>query len=240
MLDANRRPTTTTEERETLDPAGVLDDMESVEELDAEIARVRAREERLALRRLHKAEYFGVRFTNGEFAELFPQAFLDLPRRPSTLSRLERRRDARYADRRARDARRKAVLGGFVVVQCRQKPEVHAAMVPDIREWLLTHRSAEVGEKNVAALEGFFVNPADKGLSAPSRDTKKARTYRLADPARRMSAGVAREREGAWGSRSGRTGAVHRAGAAGRAQQGVADHPGGIDLFLFRPDNNKN
>ena len=31
-------------------------------------------------------------------------------------------------------ARRKALLGGFVVAQCRHKPEVHAAMVPDIRE----------------------------------------------------------------------------------------------------------
>ena len=171
----------TAEERETLDPAGVLDDR-SVEELDVEITRVREREERLALSRLHKAGYFGVRFTNGEFAELFPQAFLDQPRRPSTLSRLERRRDARYAGRRARDARRKALLGGFVVAQCRHKPEVHAAMAPDIREWMLTHRSAEVGEKNVAALAGFLADPADKGLSAPPRDSKKARkkrTHRL-------------------------------------------------------------
>ena len=177
--DPGPRPgTMTAEEREAIDPAGVLDDMESLEELDAEIRRVREREERLALRRLHKAGYFGVRFTNGEFAELFPQAFLDQPRRPSTLSRLERRRDARYAGRRARDARRKALLGGFVVAQCRHKPEVHAAMAPDIREWMLTHRSAEVGERNVAALEGFFADPADKGLTAPPGDSNKARKQR--------------------------------------------------------------
>lgn len=168
----------TAEERETLDPAGVLDDMESLEELDAEIARVREREERLALRRLDNAGYFEVRFTNGEFAELFPKAFLDRPRRPSTPSRLERRRDARYAGRRARDARRKALLGGFVVAQCRHKPEVHAAMAPDIREWMLTHRNAEVGSKNVAALAGFLADPADRGLSAPPRDSKKARKQR--------------------------------------------------------------
>lgn len=165
-----------------LDPAGVLGDQESLDVLDAEIARVRDREERLALRRLHRVGYFRFRWTNGEFAELFAKAFLAEPRRPSTLARLEGRREAQYAGRRARDARRKAILGGFVVAQCRHKPDVHGDLVPDIREWLLSHRSPEVGARNVEALSGFLADPEFKGLVAPPANTKKARrerTHRL-------------------------------------------------------------
>ncbi|MDE0208173.1 MAG: hypothetical protein OXP66_19330 [Candidatus Tectomicrobia bacterium] len=174
--------TMTAEERESLDPAGVLNDQESLQALDAEIARVREREERLALSRLDRAGYFGFRVTNGEFAETFPKAFLTETRRPSTLARLEGRRIAHYAGQRARDARRKALLGGFVVAQCRHKPEVHAAMVPDIRKWLMTHRNAAVGAKNVETLSGFFADAADKGLSGAPTNSKKARkerTHRL-------------------------------------------------------------
>ncbi|MDE0698594.1 MAG: hypothetical protein OXH76_22470 [Boseongicola sp.] len=177
-----RGGTMTQEERERLDPAGVLDDQESLRALDAEIARVREREERLALSRLYRAGYFGFRVTNGEFAERFAKAFLTEARRPSTLARLEGRRVAHYAGQRARDARRKALLGGFLVAQCRHKPEVHAAMVPDIKEWMMTHRNTAVGAKNVETLSGFFADAADKGLSGPPTNSKKARkerTHRL-------------------------------------------------------------
>ena len=83
---------------------------------------------------------------------------------------------------RARDARRKALLGGFLAAQCRHKPKVHAAMDPDIKEWLLSHRSEKVGAKNVEALSGFFADAAHKGLSAPAANSRKARrerTHRL-------------------------------------------------------------
>ncbi len=179
---ATRGAKMTSEERERLDPAGVLDDEESLQALDAEIARVREREERLALWRMDRAGYFGFRVTNGEFAEAFAKAFLAETRRPSTLARLEGRRVAHYAGQRARDARRKALLGGFVVAQCRHKPEIHAAMVPDIKEWMMTHRNTAVGAKNVETLSGFFADAADKGLSGPPTNSKKARkerTHRL-------------------------------------------------------------
>ena len=166
------------EVRETIDPADVLGDLESLDALDAEIGRVREREEKRLLRMARKAGYFHVRIKNAEFDRLFRETFLAEPRRPSTLARLERRRDAHYAGRRARDARRKALLGGFVVAQCRHKPEVHARMVPEIRSWLGTHRNPNVGARNVEALEGFFADPGDKGLSAPLKDSKRARKQR--------------------------------------------------------------
>ena len=165
-------------EREVVDPANVLGDMETLDALDAEIARVREREERRLIRLARKAGFFHVRMKNEEIDALFREPLLAEVRRPSTLARLEGRRDAHYAGHRARDARRKALLGGFVVAQCRHKPEVHAAMVPDVREWLLSHRSEKVGARNVEALSGFFADPAHKGLSAPPANSKRARRER--------------------------------------------------------------
>ena len=171
-----------TETREAIDPADVLGDLESLDALDAEIGRVREREEKRLVRMARKAGYFKVRIKNEEFDRIIRETFPPEARRPSTLAVLERRRDAHYAGRRARDARRKALLGGFVVAQCRHKPEVHARLVREIRTWLGTHRNPNVGARNIEALEGFFGNPAHKGLTAASASSKKARrerTHRL-------------------------------------------------------------
>ena len=167
-----------TREREAIDPANVLGDMEILDALDAEIARVREREEQRLIRLARKAGFFHVRMTNGEIDALFREPLLAEVWRPSTLTRLEGRRDAHYAGHRARDARRKALLGGFVVAQCQRKPDMHAAMVPDIRTWLLSHRSEKVGARNVEALSGFFADPAHKGLSVPPANSKEARRER--------------------------------------------------------------
>ncbi len=169
-------------EPEAIDPANALGDLESLDALDDEIARVRKREERRLIRLARKAGLFHVRMLNHELDDLFREPLLAEARRPSALARLETRRDAHYAGRRAKDARRKALLGGFVVAQCRHKPHFHAAMVPDIREWLLSHRSEKVGARNVEALSGFLADPAHKELSAPPTNSKKARrdrTHRL-------------------------------------------------------------
>ena len=169
-------------EPETVDPADVLGDAKTLDALDADIARARVREERRVIKLARKAGLFHVRIRNEEFERLFREAFMAEPRRPSTLARLEARRDAQYAGRGARDARRKALLGGFLVAQCRHKPDVHARLVPDIRTWLGTHRSPVVGARNIEALEGFFGDPAHEGLAVPSAGTKVARrerTHRL-------------------------------------------------------------
>ena len=163
---------------DALDPADVLGDLESLDALDTEIARVRRREEQRLVRLARQAGYFHKRMKNEEILGLFREHFLNEPKRLSRLARLEARREARYAGRRARDDWRKALLGGFVVTQCRRKPDVHAALVPDIREFLWSHRNEEVGARNVEALSSFFADPADKGLSAPPANTKKARTAR--------------------------------------------------------------
>ena len=170
------------EEREAPGPDDVLGDLETLDALDAEIERVRRREERRLINLARKAGLFQVRIRNDELAEMFRQALIMVPRRPSMLDRLETRRDAHFAGRQARDARRKALLGGFVVAQCRREPKLHAKLVPDIRTWLGTHRVKSVGKRNIEAFEGFFTDPAHESLAASSAYSEKAgreRTHRL-------------------------------------------------------------
>ncbi|MXX91187.1 MAG: hypothetical protein F4213_09290 [Boseongicola sp. SB0677_bin_26] len=169
-------------ESDALDPADVLGDLESLDALDAEIERVRHREEQRLVKLARKAGYFHRRMKNAEILGLFRDPLQEVPKRPSTLARLETRRDLLFAGPRTRNARRKALLGGFVVAQCRLKPDVHAALVPDIREFLWSHRNEDVGARNVRALAGFLADPGDKGLSAPptiSMKARKERTHRL-------------------------------------------------------------
>ena len=169
------------EEREALGPDDVLGDLETLDALDAEIERVRTREERRLINLARKAGLFQVRIKKDELAEIFTQA-LTAERRPSKLARLETRRDAQFAGRQARDARRKALLGGFVVAQCRRKPKLHAKLVPDIRTWLGTHRVKAVGARNIESLEGFFADPTHKSLAtapASSEKARRERTHRL-------------------------------------------------------------
>ena len=141
-----------------------------------------AREERRLARLAHKAGYFRRRMKTEEILGLFGAAFEEVPKRPATLARLETRRDVLFSGHGARDARRKALLGGFVVTQCRRRPDVHAALVPDIREFPWSHRNEDVAARNVRALAGFLADPGDRGLSAPPANSRKAREERTHRP----------------------------------------------------------
>ncbi|MCY4203041.1 MAG: hypothetical protein OXD38_10605 [Aestuariivita sp.] len=50
----------------------------------------------------------------------------------STWSQLKQKRNRRAARSRGNDVRRKVLLGGFVVAQCRHKPDRHKTFAPDI------------------------------------------------------------------------------------------------------------
>lgn len=172
----------TATKRAALNPADILGDLDGLEALDAKIAEVTTREVGRFVRLLHKVGHFDRQMTNEEFVRIYRESYGARTWRQTALARLKARRTAQYAGRRARDAGRKALLGGFVVAQFRHKPDVHARLAPDIREWMLTHRDAGVGAKNVEALSGFLADPAHKALAAPasnSRRARKERTHRL-------------------------------------------------------------
>ena len=57
----------------------------------------------------------------------------------------------------------RALLGGFLVAQCRHNADVHAKLSPDIRPWLTLHRSKSVGTSNMKAVEGSLGDPGHRG-----------------------------------------------------------------------------
>ena len=61
---------------------------------------------------------------------------------------------------RANDARRKAVLGAFMVAQFRHKPALHAELAPDLRAHLASHPRPEMAEANIAFMARVTGDPA--------------------------------------------------------------------------------
>ena len=161
------------------------DPVERVAAIEAELARVRAREERRLIRAADKAGFFNLSFSRAETEAMFRHAIKAnaAPRR-SMLARLRvklvqaRSRASKAA--RADDARRKALLGEFLVARCRQKPEVHTEHVPDIRGFLESHENAEVAARNVALCKAFLDNPnAPESGDMPVSETYRRRSHRL-------------------------------------------------------------
>ncbi|MCY4346891.1 MAG: hypothetical protein OXC17_08860 [Aestuariivita sp.] len=100
----------------------------------------------------------------------------------ATWSQLKQKRHRIVAKSRRGDVRRKILLGGFVVAQCRHKPDRHKTFAPDIEEYLSDHPNSYIAEKNIAALAGFLANPHDAGVNDPDKETSldetRARNHR--------------------------------------------------------------
>ena len=88
----------------------------------------------------------------------------------STLAKMKDRKAQSAEKKRKDDARRKVLLGGFIVAQCRHKREFHAAIAADIRAFLKGHTSKSVAARNIQLLEGFLANPAAHGAGPGQND----------------------------------------------------------------------
>ena len=147
------------------------DPEEKLAETEVEITRVRAREERKLITAAEKAGYFDVRLSKDQLSEMFRGTIEDLQPKPSTLSALENRKNRLTRLKRKDDGRRKALLGSFLVAQCRHKPDLHAAITDDLRTFLQDHPSDAVAERNIRLLESFLADPAAHGTgSGPNGD----------------------------------------------------------------------
>lgn len=145
-----------------------------IAELDAAIAQVLEREEARLIRAAHKAGYFRYHFRAAETDAMFRQGVAGLERQSaSTLRKLERRKTRASKDKRIIDARRKALLGAFLVAQCRHKPELYTAIAPAIRTSFAMHPRTDVGQRNLASLEGFLSDPWHGGVSETLPDHDK-------------------------------------------------------------------
>lgn len=151
-----------------------------IERVENEIIRVRKREERRLIKAADRAGYFRFRIASDEIFWLFQDAIDSGDYRRSTLAKLLARREGIRRNERSKDARRKALLGSFLVAQCRHKPEIHAALAPDIRKWTAAHPHEGVAERNLEALKTFFADPDHEHLvpvPAPT-ETEQARRLR--------------------------------------------------------------
>jgi len=137
---------------------------ERIEKTEAEIARIQTRDEKRLIAAARKAGLFDVRFDRKQLAEIFETAIAERKPGPSTLRRYKDKLVPLGKSRRKDDARRKALLGGFLVAQCRHKPRLHARIVPDIRDYLEDHPEPSVAERNLALLDGFLEDPHHAGV----------------------------------------------------------------------------
>ncbi|WP_419738632.1 hypothetical protein [Ruegeria sp.] len=128
-------------------------------DLDAELSRVRKREELRLITAADKAGYFRFRLSNKQLADMFNATIDTLKPKHSTLAGLHSKKARLNARQRKDDGRRKAILGGFLVAQCRHKPDLHAAIVEDIRAFLSDHPTKTVARRNLDLLEGFLADP---------------------------------------------------------------------------------
>ena len=161
------------------------DPVERVAAIETELARVRAREERRLIRAADKAGFFNLNVSRAETEAMFRHAIKTCaaPRR-SMLAQLNEKlaqaRSRASKAARADDARRKALLGGFLVARCRQKPEVHTMLALDIRRFLESHENAEVAARNVALCKAFLDSPnAPESGDMPVSETWRRRSHRL-------------------------------------------------------------
>ncbi len=164
---------------------------ERLAHLDGEIARVTTREERRLIRVARQAGLFGRRIPSARIGEVLEGLVRDGGHPLSSLAKLraqaDRVRGRQAASARSDDARRKAILGGFLVAQFRHRPGLMARMRPDIEGHLRSHRSEAVAQANLALVTAFLDRIAGGGPEVPAPETGAGDTGRATrDRARRQ------------------------------------------------------
>ena len=132
--------------------------------LEARLARVRQRAETQLLRAAGQAGLFKFRFTIPALRQFLQTAMAQAPLPVSVLHKrqheIDQIKSRRTKNARANDARRKAVLGAFMVAQFRHKPALHAELAPDLRAHLASHPRPEMAEANIAFMARVTGDPA--------------------------------------------------------------------------------
>ena len=149
--------------------------------LEAEITRVRRKEEKRLIAAADKAGFFDVRIPSTHIIRMIEAEKASISFNRSTLTHLKRRLTCLRQSRRKMDTRRKIILGSFVVAQCRHKPDVHEDIARAIKEDLSHHPNQNRARQNLEFLADFLDDPHT--LSDPSPPTPddlvKDRTHRL-------------------------------------------------------------
>ena len=131
------------------------------DERDAKIAHVRQREEKRLITLARKAGFFDRRVSTTEISTMFKELLKKqkTPKR-SQLNRLEdqmntaKRRQS--AQERKDDARRKILLGAFIMAQIEHRPEEFTWLARELEKFLDTHPDATVAANNKLLMAEFL------------------------------------------------------------------------------------
>ena len=132
--------------------------------LEAQLPGLRQRAEAQLLNAAGQAGLFEFGFTSAELRLFLETAIAQAPLPVSVLHKRRREidqiksRNTKFA--RANEARRKAILGAFMVAQFRHKPALYAELSPDLRAHLAEHPRPEMAEVNIAFMSRVLNDPS--------------------------------------------------------------------------------
>lgn len=127
--------------------------------LEAEIARVREREEKRLVRVAKAAGYFDQKITTDQLSKLL-KTLVKMNTRESQLKRLEDRmkvqRTKQSEFERKQDTRRKILLGAFLIAQIEHRPEEFTWVSGELRKFLDAHHDANVAARNKELMDEYL------------------------------------------------------------------------------------
>jgi hypothetical protein len=140
--------------------------MADLEQMTVRIAKVRRREEKRLLLIAKKVGLFDWRLSTAQLETLLSDgldALLDdeTPAKTSQLSRLEismaKAKKGQSEEARKEDARRKILLGSFLIAQMEHKPVLKADMMAELDQFLEQHKDPKAVERNKELLKERLV-----------------------------------------------------------------------------------
>ncbi len=144
--------------------------MESIEQKQINIERVRKREEARLIKLAQKAGLFNWLVSSANLETILSDGLKALnPRKQSQLSRLETAmataKKQQSEHERRMDARRKILLGSFLIAQMEHKPVLKADMIPELEKFLDQHKDPNVAMRNKELLKDWLgdVGRKEKG-----------------------------------------------------------------------------
>lgn len=142
-------------------------------DIRAELARVRAREEKRLLKIAYQAGLFDWRIPSKDLQSTFEAVLAIKKRKTSQLFKLTKRLHRASKSKRQDETKRKIILGGFIVAQCRHKPDLHAKLAHDIREYFKQTSTHQSRQRNLDYLADFLTDPHHIGINDETPNADK-------------------------------------------------------------------
>ena len=148
--------------------------MNTLEEKEARVAKVRKREEARLIKLAEKAGLFQWRLSSAQLETLLRDGLAAADtKRQSQLLRLEndvkltKKRQSEQARR--EDAQRKILLGSFLIAQMEHKPALKVEMASELEQFLDLHKEPKVAGRNKELLKKWLPTGAHPSEQAKAK-----------------------------------------------------------------------